>query len=382
MLIENMRKLNSTILYLHHAGYFSGAENSLVHLVTHLDQRRFEPIFLCSGNGEFPDRLKNKGIAVIPHEFGRLRDFKRLCRSTAKILKIAGQYKIHLLHSNGPQTNIPAGLAGRILGIPVIWHARNLMKPGMVDIDRIFGLIPHKIICNSEAIRNRFLGSKIERKTVTIINGVCLKDYDLSISSEAIRNELGIPTQAKVVGMTSRLGGDKGHVTLLEAVSKLSRRHPHLWVLIIGSNIFKEDTWIPGFLKAKSQELGIADRVVFTGFRKDVYRLYGCMDIFILATDAEPCGRVIFEAMAMAKPVIGTNNGGTPEIVVDRVSGFLFRYGDFNELAERIALFLDNPGLIVKMGEVGRKRIEQNFTIDKYIEKTQELYSKLIEGQQ
>lgn len=368
------------ILYLHHTGHFSGAENSLLHLANHLDHEKFTPIFLCPGEGEFPTRLFEKAIQVIPHKFGRLREIVKLLKSIRKILQVCHSHGITLLHSNGPQTNIPASLAGQWLRVPVIWHARNLIKVRMADIDRIAGFLPQKIICNSEAIRSRFMGGLTEKIAVTMINGVDLEDYDPSISGKMIRKDFGIPSKARVVGMTSRLGWDKGHLTLLEAAARLKDHFPDLWVFIVGGNVFEEDTWISNFLNKKAQELGISDRVIFAGYRRDVLRLYAAMDVFVLGTDAEPCGRVIFEAMAMAKPVVGTNNGGTPEIVVDGETGLLYGYGDAQGLADKIACLFNAPTLIRKMGHAGRKRIEEKFTIDKYVKKTQREYLRLIEG--
>ena len=366
------------ILYLHHTGQFSGAENSLLHLTVNLKREKFTPIFLCPDRGEFPRRLSASGIRVFPHNFGRVRNLLNIINSMRKIFFIARRYGVKLLHSNGPQTNLPAGLVGRILGIPVVWHARNLLKPGMIDIDRKTGFLPHKIICNSEAIKMRFMVPRIEQKAIKIVNSVDLADYDLTISSSRIREMFGIPPDALVVGMTSRLGSDKGHLTLLKAVAMLKDQYPNIWVLIVGDNVFEIDAWVPEFLKNEAKELGIADRVIFAGFRRDVPQLYAGMDIFVLGTDAEPCGRVIFEAMAMAKPVVGTNNGGTAEIVVDGETGYLYRYGKPQELAAKLESLFSNPQLISRMGRKGRKRVEENFTIEKYVEKTQKEYLKLI----
>lgn len=368
------------ILYLHHTGHFGGAENSLLHLVARLDSDLFYPIFLCPLEGEFAERLVEMGVQVIPNDFGRLREIGKLVKSISTTCMVARSNSVALIHSNGPQTNIPSGLAGRLLNIPTVWHARNLLRSGMVDIDRLFGFLPKKIICNSEAIKLRFIGRKTEQIAVTIINCVDLKDYDNSISKKIVREQLGIPLEARVVGMTSRLSLEKGQITLLEAVSRLKSRFPDLWVLIVGGHVFESDAWVPDFLQRKALDLDIADRVVFTGFQRDVTKIYAGMDIFILGTDAEPCGRVIFEAMAMSKPVIGTNSGGTPEIVVDGKTGYLYKYGDVQALAERIVRLFDQPEFIKKMGSAGRKRIEENFTIDKYIEKTQRNYLSLIEA--
>jgi Glycosyltransferase len=368
------------LLYLHHTGFFSGAENSLLHLSTHIDSRIFKPIFLCPSAGEFPDRLRDHNIQVIHHDFTKVSRVFHVVKSLITIARMVRTFGIKLVHSNGPQTNIPAGIAGRLTGVPVIWHARNLLKPGMIDIDKIAGLLPHRILCNSDAIKARFAGGITNKKSVTILNGVDLADYDTSIRADSIREEFGIPAGAKVVGMTSRLGSDKGHLITLQALAQLKDSHPELWGLFVGDNVFEEDAGIPVFLKKKAEEFRIADRIVFTGFRKDVPRLYAGMDIFVLGTDAEPCGRTILEAMAMAKPVIGTDSGGTPEIVADGKTGFLFRYGDFEGLARAITHLLETPHLISNMGNAGRARIEHQFTIERYVEKTQREYLSLIEG--
>ena len=366
------------ILYLHHATHFSGAENSLLHLATRLDNQKFYPMFLCPDDGEFGERLRSGRVVVFPHKFGRVREIYKLWQSMRETIRVVRSQRVVLLHSNGPQTNIPASMVGRLLGIPVVWHARNLLKEGMFDIDRLAGFLPQRIFCNSEAITARFVGGRAERIAVTIINGVDLDDYDLSISSESVREEFGIPSGVTVIGMTSRLGKDKGHLTLLEAVNRLKDRFPDLWILIVGDNVFEEDAWIPDFLKKRARELGISVRVVFAGYRNDVPRLYAAMDIFVLATDAEPCGRVLLEAMAMAKPVVATNNGGTPEVVAEGVTGLLFHYGSAEELAARITHLLNRPLLAKEMGEAGRRRIAEHFTIQEYVDKTQREYLKLL----
>jgi len=368
------------ILYLHHTGHFAGAENSLLHLATHLDRSMFTPLFLCPAIGEFPHRLLEKGIPVIHHEFGDNRQLFRLIKSLIVLYGIIRKERISLLHANGPQTNIPAGIMGRLFGIPVVWHARNCLRPDMIDIDRLTGFLPHRIICNSDAIRSRFLSGITERKSLTIINSVDLNDFEGISNAISLRKELGIPNEGKVIGMTSRLSREKGQDTLLEAVAILKNRFPGLFVLIVGDHVFADDAEFPDYLCRLAERLGISKRVIFTGFQRDVIQFYGIMNIFVLATDAEPCGRVLFEAMAMGKPVIGTNNGGTPEIVIDGKTGLLFSYGHAEGLAEKIAWLLDRPEEMNRMGWAGRRRIEENFTIEKYMEKTQSVYMELLEG--
>lgn len=375
---KNKKTLHK-ILLVHHATHFSGAENSLLHLVAHLDREKFRPIFMSPGKGEFAEKLVEKKIQHISYQFGRNREILNTIKSIKKICQFARYYKIDLIHSNGPQTNIPAGLAGRWIGIPVIWHARNLTIKGKLDIDKIAGFLPQRILCNSEAIRARFKGLRTEKIAKTIINGVDLKDYDPKIPGSEIKEEFGIPLRAQVLGMTSRLSKEKGHMTLFKALAHLKDKYRNLWAFIVGGNVFERDAHFPDFLRKKAFEFGIADRTVFTGFRDDVARLYSAMDIFILATNAEPCGRVIFEAMAMKKPVIGTSNGGTPEIVKKDQTGLLYNYGDVEELVKKIDYLLQNPNVREIMGSAGRKRIENYFTIDKNVQSTEREYISLLE---
>ncbi len=368
------------ILYLHHTGRFAGAENSLLHLAVHLDESLFTPIFICPGEGEFPRRLRERGITVIPHEFGANRQLLRLVKSLLFLHTVLRREEIALLHANGPQTNIPAGIMGRIMGVPVVWHARNCLREGMIDIDRLIGFLPQRIICNSEAVRSRFLDSALSEKSLTILNSISLPEYDLGLSGKDARETWNIPVTAKVVGMIGRLGYEKGHQTLIEAMKILNDRFPDLWLLIVGGHVFDDDKRIPEYLREAAAKLGLSDRVVFTGHQDNVLPFYAALDISVLATDREACGRVLFEAMAMGKPVIGTDNGGTPEIVVDGETGLLFPYGDARALADRISWLLERPEEISRMGQAGRRRIEAHFTIEQYVEKTQRVYLELLEG--
>lgn len=368
------------ILYLHHTGQFAGAENSLLHLVTHLDRFLFSPVFMCPSIGKFPKRLREKGISVIHHEFGANSQILHLLKTMNDLRKIIREQEIALLHANSPQTNVPAGIMGRLLDIPVIWHARNCLRPGMIDIDRYMGFLPDRIICNSEAVRSRFLGGRIEGKTVAILNSIDLSDYDPGMSGDSVRDRWGIPRTAKVVGIIGRLGPEKGHQTLIHALGRLKEQFPDLWLLIVGGHVFEEDAGWPDSLKTMVKALGVEDRVVFTGHQDAVQPFYAAVDVFVLATDLEACGRVLFEAMAMEKPVIGTDNGGTPEIVVEKETGLLFSYGDAQGLADRITWLLEHPTERIRMGIAGRRRVEEHFTIEQYMEKTQEVYSELLEG--
>ena len=122
--------------------------------------------------------------------------------------------------------------------------------------------------------------------------------------------------------------------------------------------------------KSRLQELasksGLSDRVIFMGTVSDaeLIDLYKNCDVFLMPSSQEGFGIVFLEAMAFRKPVIGGNHGGTPEVILDNETGFLVEHGDVAALAEKIGILLRDPELRKRMGEAGRRRVEENFTFE------------------
>jgi len=108
--------------------------------------------------------------------------------------------------------------------------------------------------------------------------------------------------------------------------------------------------------------------------------VYGAMDIFVLPSKAEACGRAIIEAMSCGLPVIGADSGGTPEIIQDAVTGFLVKALDAGMLADKIAYLINNPDIAKKMGVAGRRRAEEHFNLEKNVRLTEDVYSKIIKA--
>ena len=125
-------------------------------------------------------------------------------------------------------------------------------------------------------------------------------------------------------------------------------------------------------------DLGLGGKVVFAGFREDMPEIYAAMDIFVLASYAEPCGRVILEAMSSGKPVVGTESGGTPEIIQSDVTGFLVKPRDARALADKIAYLIKNPAMAKDMGAAGRRRVEEHFSIEKNARQTERVYLEIL----
>lgn len=377
------------ILYLHETVKISGAEKSLLNLLRVQDRQRFKSYFILPEEGPLNRKLEEEGVKVFVVPMPRIRNIFGVMASAKMILKIAVENDINLVHTNSIRTHSYGTYIAKKKNIPVVWHERNLVTSELIDLDSLFSFIPDKIICNSNAIASRFIKrdkslqkEDFRPKVVVVYNGVDTERFNPGISGREKRIELGIKLDEPVVGIASRFSRDKGHETFLRSAKIISDSKQYstkgIRFLITGAAVFDKDAWREPYLRNLTKDLGIEGKVVFVGFSEDMPQIYATMDIFVLASFAEPCGRVILEAMSMGKPVVATNTGGTPEIVADRLTGVLIPPKNPHAMAEAIIYLLKNPEIAKNMGYQGRKRAEENFNIVKNVENIESIYEELL----
>ena len=221
----------------------------------------------------------------------------------------------------------------------------------------------------SEAVRQVMLNSGIAGGRVqTIYSGI-----DPALGARVPMASLLFPTGTRVIGAVGHLADHKGHCYLLEAAELLLRDEPKLGVAIVGDGELRQA------LEAQAADLGIADHVRFTGFRRDVAALIRGFEIFVFPSHLEGLGTSVLDAMALGKPVVATRAGGIPEIVQDGVTGLLAPPRDPAALAQAIRYLLDRPDLQAQFGEAGRRRVEQSFTVERMAEQTVQVYHQLMQ---
>jgi glycosyltransferase involved in cell wall biosynthesis len=182
-----------------------------------------------------------------------------------------------------------------------------------------------------------------------------------------------------VIGQIAQITPNKGQDIFIRALAQVVRIHPNVRGLIVGGNTIIDDSdWFLDELKQLVKELGLVDKVIFTGFVKNMVNLYRCLDLVVLPSKSEGFGRTIAEAMAMTKPAVATKVGGLQEIIVEGKTGLLVPPGDSKALADAILKVVENPELARKFGINGRKRVEELFTVESNVKKTEQVYKSLI----
>lgn len=375
-MINNGKKFN--ILYLHNESIMGGAEISLLNLVKRLNKELFIPHFACSKEGPFIDELRKIKISPDFVQFPSIRwpNPVQICSTIRSLIDIIKKKQINLIHSNQPRSNLFGAIAAKIKTIPIVWHERCLER-GRFDSDNIFSFLPDRIICNSGAVKNRFTkGAKTDTKIRTIINGVDLREFNPELNGSVIRKEFNIDEDEPIIGTIGRIDPEKGYECFLESARIILQDFKNVRFLVVGGAF--NNPSLEGSLYEMSVEKGIDKKTIFTGFRRDIPQLLASMDIVVLPSGIDACSRVLFESMAMRKPLVATNAGGTPEIVQDGITGLLVKPRDSSGMAKCIKKLLDDKYLAEQYGNAGRKRVETMFTIERNIRETENVYLELL----
>ncbi len=202
-------------------------------------------------------------------------------------------------------------------------------------------------------------------KTYYAHNSIDLSDWQPNIDGSKIRTEFQIAPETPLVLIASRLFSWKGHSELLKALAIVKQQVPEFKLLIVGEDDPRAHTTHKSYaaeLKTLTEELGLSQHVIFTGFRSDMPQFMAACDIFAMPSFEEPFGMVYLEAMAYNKPVIALNNGGSKEVIEDGVTGLLSEYQDIPALGQNLITLIRNPALREEMGKRGRERVENYFT--------------------
>ncbi len=220
----------------------------------------------------------------------------------------------------------------------------------------------------SEDLRRHMIAEGFQPERLSVLyNGVDPGERPSDFDRYAARVVLGLPSDAYVIGTVGRLDPVKNLELLVETHALVAKANDRARLVIVGDGPERHP------LEAKAAALGISASVSFAGFRQDVRFLMPAFDVFVNCSTYEGVSLTILEAMATALPVIATPAGGNPEVVVDRETGLLVR-GNARRLAEAIAHLAIDGTRQRQMGDAGRRRVEQHFSIARMVEDYASLY--------
>lgn len=360
-----------------------GAEGQLIQLVTHLDPQRFEPV-VCSltSSGPHHRTLDAAGISVTIVGFKGLRVFRhplQVATELSGLVRFIQREQPTIVHGFLFWAYVIGAFAAKAAGVPIVIASRRSLghfKEGVVHhllLERLANRMTDLILANSEAVKADVIRQeRVESARIRVIyNGVDPSRYALS-AEPGLRASLGIPADAKTIGVVARLIDYKGHRFFLRACPEIKRRHPRATILLIG------DGPEAGSLVALSRQLGLQEAVHFLGTRSDIPQLLSLLDVVALPSLEEGFPNVVLEAMAAGKPVVASRVGGVPEAVIHEETGLLVPPENPQAIAEGIMRLLDDPARGEEMGRAGRERVIRKFGMNRMVQQTEDLYLELL----
>jgi glycosyltransferase involved in cell wall biosynthesis len=255
-------------------------------------------------------------------------------------------------------------------------RSEELTKPGWKCWlnRRMAGWADVTIAVSEDALEFAVRHEGLQReKAVVVMNGIDMARYDASLRVSAHEIDPRIPPGARVVGTVGRLGPEKQHRLLLEAFADTSRRVSNTHLVIAGDGPMRDD------LAATARRLGLAESVHFLGFREDVPRVLAAMDVFCLPSLFEGISNALLEAMAMARPCVATAVAGNKALIRDGVEGLLVLPSEAKALADALMTLLEDRPRAAALGAAARKRVEQEFTVERMLDGYAEAYRSVLE---
>jgi len=345
-----------------------GTERQMVELAKRLDPARFRVRIACfHKRGRLLDHIPSRipirefpihGFAN-PAAVGRLIAFAAWCRSIDAAI----------VHTCDLYANI-FGLPGAALaGVPVrIANRREIItgdkSPAKLKAQRLAYRAAHAVVANSSAARDQLVREGVPPDRLRLVpNGL-----------DPVRFAPGPPRQdIRRIVMVANLRPEKGHDTLLAAAPRILARYPDASFTFVGEGPQREK------LEMLVRALGLTGRVQFLGESQDPAPILASHDLFVLPSRSEAFPNALIEAMATALPVVATDVGGIPEVVRPGVNGRLVPPDDVGALADAVLTLMDDPAAAAALGQAARADVERHYTIDRMVERFEQLYLAEIE---
>ncbi len=313
---------------------------------------------------DLPTRDMNYRGDFDPATFWR---FWRLCRRA----------EIDVLCTNMQRVLRIAGPAARAAGVRAVVPRVGSQAPLGSKLSHVWAWkqVAAGIIANSRATRETLLESApwlSPEKVRVIYNGIHPERYGDVEARAGIRAELDTPPDAPVIGMIGELTERKNHILVLRCLPRLVERFPALRLWIVGDGDQRD------ILRAEADRLGVADRLVLTGFRSDVPDVLAGIDVLAHPALMEGFGYVLVEAMAAGKAVVAADTSNLPEIVAEGETGYLCSPADAVSWGRRLEGVLGDRELARRLGEAGQVRAKERFSFGRMLGELEEYFVELV----
>jgi glycosyltransferase involved in cell wall biosynthesis len=376
------------VVYLDHCAQLSGGEIALLRLLPALGE--VDAHVILAEEGPLVSRLLGAGISV--EVLPMAEPARELRRGDVRPGSVGGATLAHagaytarlavrlrrirpdLVHTNSLKAALYGGVAAKLSGVPVVFHARDRLSSDYLPaaavhfMRRVSRRVPDAIVAVSTAVKDTWaVGAQREGCRTVVIR-------DPLVAPQLPRRRAPAPR----VGVVGRIAPWKGQHVFLEAFAQAFPDGPERAV-IVGAPLFGEEAYEQS-LRVQSARLGLNGRTEFTGFREDVWPELAALDVLVhCSVVPEPGGQAVAEGMAAGLPVVATTGGGPSEMIEDGVSGLLYPPGDAQALGHALRTLIADAGMRRRLGDSARERAKP-LAPEVAAQHLMELYRRTVTG--
>jgi glycosyltransferase involved in cell wall biosynthesis len=378
-----------TILFIHQSAELYGSDKTLLLLLQRLDKSKFSPVVILPSEGLLKVELEKENIKVVIAPVLKLyrkmfspknmiafaKEYKQAIVLLDKLHK---QYKFDLIYSN-----TLAVLLGMIYAkkrkIKHLWHVHEIIvHPNLIakTFPKLLNSYADIVVCNSNATKKNIVDRihQLENKTTVIHNGIEPINFEVENSK---KEDFGFKKEDIIITLVGRISRLKGHKWLLNTFFNHLKANDKIKVLFVGSPVVGQEYYLEEIEQLIISN-NIQDKVTILPFTANLNLIWNITDIAVMpSTEAESFGLVALEAMLAKKPVIGSNHGGLTEIIINNETGFLIEPNDEIAFSKALLQLIENDEMRKTFGEKGHTRAIESFSIEKYVQRFEEVFSQI-----
>jgi glycosyltransferase involved in cell wall biosynthesis len=380
----------------------AGVEFNAIRLARRLDPHLWKVVLICPEEGDLPDAFRQAGREVhilprprlyspsiqlgrkfrLPNLFACAYDVVALWLASRGMAQLLAELQPDLVVTKGMFPHFYGGLAARRVGVPCLWHAEDFISERWWGLFRhLFAQaarwLPTGVAAIGEPIA-RQLPADIQNKVCVIHNAADTQAFCPGRDGTAVRRELGIPPDALVVGHVARLTPWKGQHHLLEAFGRIAGQVPTARLLLVGSPLFGGHGYERA-LRAQAAAMGLAERVVFAGYRRDIPHVLAAMDVLAYTSvEKDNCPLALLEGMAAGLPVAAFDIPGIRLVLSNPEDGLLVPVERADLLGDALLRMLLDRDYRRVMAGGSRRRVEEAFGLERHVRQFEEAFKRFI----
>lgn len=357
------------ILHIESGKHLYGGAKQVQLIINGLQQRGVENHLICTKGAEIAKAVQDSGATIHPIHFPHEVSIPVIFRIKKIIQRIKPDI-VHLHSRRGADTL--GGIAAKLSGTPCVLSRRVdntetalIFKPKYALYD--------KVISISQGIGDVLVSQGLSKDKLRVVHSsIHTSDYLKAYDKTAFKQEFSLSDKAIIIGVVAQLIKRKGHRYLFECLPSLIKKHPNLHVLCFGQGPLLEE------LQQSINQLKLSKHVTLTGFRNDLDKWFGCLDLLVHPADMEGLGVSLLQTGATGVPIIASNVGGIPEIVIHEKTGLLIEPGDVEHLEHYINTLVSSAELRQRYGHALQQHIQKTFSIETMITGNLAVYNEIL----